>query len=116
MNKIFSKRDKVVIVLFIVLFVVLFVVVIIYLGYTGFFKIDETKSFCIKQCKGADKLISYSNNLTYNFIECKCAENVKQKEVYRNLPKISFDEVTYYFNSNTFDELNKNEILESDED
>ena len=71
---------------------------------------NKEKQICLNKCGGYDKLISYSTNLTYNFIKCICAENLENVNSYTKSANVIFDEKTYFFDINTSKELTEKEI------
>ena len=100
------KKLKILFVLLILITIIIFITINITKTLT-----NKEKQICLNKCGGYDRLISYSTNLTYNFIKCICAENLENVNSYTKSANVIFNEEIYFFDINTSKELTEKEIL-----
>jgi len=70
--------------------------------------------FCIKECFPRD-CYSSNNNSAFNFIRCECVGGIKSGDG-KYSPTVRVQKVIHYYDSESFEEISKGEVLSRIED
>jgi len=108
-----SKYNKILLII-ILIFVILIVAVLVVFftmdinnKYPELTQGEIAEDFCIDKCGDNNYYTSY-NNSDYNFIKCSCVESAQSIGVFGG---IHVQSTSFYFDSQTLEEISKEEVL-----